>query len=240
MSNKNLNKQSANISTMFNSIAPSYDKLNHILSLNIDKLWRRKMANYLAKNRGENMRVLDIACGTGDSSITLYKRGFNVIGIDIAEEMLNIAKRKNATLKLYKNLALPEYILANADSLPFKDNSFFAVTISFGIRNFENREKALKEIYRVLQPGGILAILEFAKPRNRVVLALYNLYFNNILPIVGRLISKNKRAYNYLAESVEDFPKYEQFCSEIASCSYNEVKYKELSLGVALLYTAKK
>lgn len=243
-----LNKESSRISGMFNGIAPSYDLLNHLLSLNIDKYWRRGMVHFLedtfiqagGKNHPEP-RVLDIACGTGDSAIALYKRGMAVTGADIAEKMLEVAVAKNEKLKK-KGLSapLPEYILASAEALPFPDNSFDAVTISFGIRNFNRREKCLEEIYRVIKPEGVLAILEFAKPKNRMIRFTYNLYFNNILPFIGNIISKDKGAYKYLAESVEQFPRYDAFCKELEAGGFTNVTYKKYTSGIAVLYTGQK
>ena len=243
-----LNKESSRISGMFNGIAPSYDLLNHLLSLNIDKYWRRGMVHFLkgtfAQTESINRpapRVLDIACGSGDSAIALYKQGMVVTGADIAEKMLEVAVKKNEKLKK-KGLAVPvpAYILASAEALPFPDNSFDAVTISFGIRNFNRREKCLKEIYRVIKSEGVLAILEFAKPRNPLIRFIYNLYFNNMLPFVGNIISKDKGAYKYLAESVEQFPRYDAFCKEIETGGFTNVTYKKYTSGIALLYTGKK
>jgi demethylmenaquinone methyltransferase/2-methoxy-6-polyprenyl-1,4-benzoquinol methylase len=135
---------------------------------------------------------------------------------------------------------LPDYILASAEDLPFEDSKFDATTISFGIRNFNNRPLCLKEIYRVIKPGGVLAILEFAKPKNAVIRFIYNLYFNNILPFIGRVVSKDKEAYKYLSDSVEAFPKYNAFCSEIKEAGFKDVKYKKLTFGICVLYTGKK
>ncbi len=252
MGNKDLNKEREIISGMFNRIAPDYDFLNHLLSLNIDKYWRKKMTkflvNYATENNKTQLEVLDIACGTGDSSIALYKSGFKVTGADISKNMLDIAIAKNEKLgqgsskKLSgsKKITLPEYHLASAEELPFADNSFDAVTISFGIRNFNNRDKCLAEIYRVIKPNGVLTILEFAKPRNPIIKFGYNLYFNNILPAIGGIISKDKGAYKYLAESVEHFPKYEMFTKGFIQAEFKETKYNIYSFGIAVLYTGKK
>ena len=234
-SKKLLKKDRETISGMFNNIAHGYDFLNHLLSFNIDKKWRKKMTKYLLKYSAQNdnlkLNVLDIACGTGDSSIALLKSGMNVTGIDIAKKMLDIAREKNKDIT---------FILGSADAIPFPDNNFDAITISFGIRNFDNRDKCLKEIYRVLKPNGVLCILEFAKPKNAFLKFGYNLYFNNILPFIGGIVSKDKKAYKYLAESVDQFPKYEHFTNELANNNFKEANYKKLTSGIAVLYTAKK
>ncbi|MEF9986747.1 MAG: bifunctional demethylmenaquinone methyltransferase/2-methoxy-6-polyprenyl-1,4-benzoquinol methylase UbiE [Bacteroidales bacterium] len=243
---RRLNKDSGTISGMFNEIAPSYDFLNHLLSFNIDKYWRSLMVNFLLKHgstiNGEvPLKVLDIACGTGDSTIALYKKGFNVTGIDIAEKMMEVAIKKNKKIVQKSPLIhLPIYILGSAEALPFPESSFDAVTISFGIRNFNNRAQCLADILRVIKPNGVLAILEFAKPKNKIIRFIYNAYFNNILPFIGNIVSKDKGAYKYLAESVEQFPKYDYFCNEIKRAGFKDVGYKKYTFGIAVLYTGKK
>lgn len=252
LNSQELKKDTGTISTMFNGIAPSYDILNHILSFNIDKYWRSRMVKFLKENAcGYQPKVLDIACGTGDSSIALYKAGMNVSGIDIAQKMLDMAIEKNTNLK--RKAArydakhpqnplppLPDYILASAEELPFVDEKFDAVTISFGIRNFNHRSRCLKEIFRVIKPGGVVAILEFAKPQNGFVRWVYDLYFNNILPFIGRIVSKDKDAYKYLSTSVEDFPKFDAFAKEVAQAGFGEVNFKQMTFGTCVLYTGKK
>src|SRR5574344_1991405 len=239
------NKKSSAISAMFNSIAGEYDFLNHLLSLGTDKRWRSRSAKYLQKrlitsctegaseekrgkvetNVSEGRQVgrralLDLACGTGDSCIALWKHGFEVTG----------ANRKEVSEP-------PKYVIGNAENLDFKENSFDAVTIFFGIRNFDKRERCLKEIYRVTKKGGMLAIVEFAKPRNKIVKFLYNIYFNFVMPIIGRLFSKNGSAYRYLAKSVEEFPKYEEFCSALSKAGFKEIEYLPYTFGIAVMYT---
>lgn len=238
-------KNAGRISAMFNNIAGSYDNVNHLLSLNIDVVWRKKMVEFLLLRKGEkkDFKVLDIACGTGDSTIAIYKKGMKVTGADIASGMLDIAKRKNSTLQSYPRCApnpKPEYILASAEQLPFEAGSFDAVTISFGIRNFNKRPRCLGEIYKVIKPGGSIAILEFAAPRNRLLGVLYRFYLTKVLPFVGGAVSKDRHAYRYLASSIEQFPKYEAFCTELTDAGFNNVSYKPLTGGIAVLYTGTK
>lgn len=243
----NVNKERKVIAGMFNNIASSYDFINHILSFGIDKIWRYRLVCKILKNTPKN--ALDIACGTGDISIALMKKGLDVTGLDIAQEMLEIAKQKSK--KKYNKLLNREkkrkslkiepikYILASADSIPFPSNNFDLVTIGFGIRNFENRKQSLTEIKRVLKIGGELAILEFATPRNPIWRALYNFYFLTILPFLGRVISKDKDAYNYLPSSVNTFPQYNEFKKEIEESGFSDVEFYSLTGGVAILYIAK-
>ena len=232
---KNLNKDRNAIASMFNGIAKNYDKLNLLLSFGIDTLWRRKLIRFVLKSNPSN--VLDIACGTGDLALIFAKKGISVTGADISQNMLEVAKHKAD--KISKSNA-PEFILASADNLPFSDNSFDSVTISFGIRNFENRGNALIEIHRVLKSGGSLAILEFASPRSFLWKKIYGFYLKFFVPLVGRVISGDKYAYIYLYESIESFPKFEAFCTEIQNEAFSEINYISLSGGIAVLYTALK
>lgn len=232
-----LKKERSIISAMFNNIAGSYDLLNHLLSLGIDKIWRKRLIKHLMSS--PPVKVLDLATGTGDIAIELFRRGVEVTGIDIAQKMLDKANEKCAAERKSAT-PLPMFLLASADEIPFPDNSFDAVTIGFGIRNFENREQSLGEIFRVINNGGQLAILEFASPKNRVWRALYTFYFHNILPVAGKIISKDMSAYTYLPESVSEFPQYDAFCGELRIVGFTSVDFKPLSGGVAVLYTAKK
>lgn len=239
-----LDKREDAISGMFNEIAPKYDFINHLLSFNIDVRWRKKAVGFLdsckaKKGEEAQFKVIDIACGTGDSSIAIYKRGMMVTGADISQGMLDIAIQKNAGLAPSR-IPLPEYVNASAENLPFDAETFDAATICFGIRNFNDRCGSLREIYRVIRKGGYLAILEFAEPENRLFRLLYSLYLKHMLPGIGGLVSNRRSAYRYLAKSIEDFPKYERFCNELSEAGFNEVKYKPLTGGIALLYTGKK
>ncbi|MHC1780905.1 MAG: bifunctional demethylmenaquinone methyltransferase/2-methoxy-6-polyprenyl-1,4-benzoquinol methylase UbiE [Bacteroidales bacterium] len=235
-----LKKDRASISAMFNSIAHSYDLLNHLLSFGIDKYWRGILVKKLMKRRPAT--VLDIACGTGDLTIALCKKGVKVTGLDIADAMIEIAKKKSDRCfeQVSGIAARPSYISGSADSIPLADKSFDAVTIGFGIRNFENRGESLLEINRVLKSGGSLAILEFATPRNKIWKFIFNLYFLKVLPAIGTLISGDKNAYSYLPQSVESFPQYNEFATELEHFGFENVEYKSLTGGIAILYFAVK
>lgn len=230
---------------MFNSIAPKYDMLNHLFSINIDKIWRKKAVNMLytglsyEKKAEDEKKILDIACGTGDSTIALYKKGFSVTGMDIAESMMEIARRKSLSVKK-KGVRSIKYTAGSAEDIPFSDISFDAVFIAFGIRNFNHREQCLKEIYRVIKPGGMLVIIELAKPENRMLKYLFDIYFNKFMARAGDMISGGKGAYEYLTRSVEQFPKFGRFCEELSSSGFSEVRYKKLSLGIAAIYSGRK
>lgn len=245
------------ISGMFDGISSEYDKINHILSLGVDVSWRKRLVRALRQISTGN-DVLDLACGTGDSMLALLKSDFNVTGADISDGMLAVARKKidlylkksrieglNDTAGVQGNAksikgAFPQLINASADNLPFEDESFDAVTISFGIRNFDNRAKCLKEIYRVLKRDGKLVILEFATPRNKIWRAVYLFYFKNILPFVGGMLSKNRAAYEYLHSSVMSFPAYSDFLAEFDVAGFVKNGYSSLSGGIALLYEAEK
>ncbi|MDP3397746.1 MAG: bifunctional demethylmenaquinone methyltransferase/2-methoxy-6-polyprenyl-1,4-benzoquinol methylase UbiE [Bacteroidales bacterium] len=239
--NININKEREKISSMFNNIAGSYDLLNHLLSFGIDKRWRKRLiGRVLLKNP---KTVLDIACGTGDLTLALFKKGIQVTGLDIAQKMMDVAQEKLARhIRKTQNTSLPNpiFVCASAESIPFENSTFDAVTIGFGIRNFENRGESLLEISRVLKKGGTLAILEFATPKNKIWRWLFNLYFLKILPFIGKIISKDNQAYSYLPQSVSTFPQYEEFASELEHFGYVNIDYITLTGGVAILYVAQK
>ena len=225
------------IAAMFDRISPKYDALNHLLSLNIDKVWRRKTAREVAKNQPKT--ILDLATGTADLAIALAKRNpqAQIIGMDISEKMLEIGKEKVKRQSLENQIELR---LGDAAALPFEDNSFDAVTVAFGVRNFEDLGQGLSEIRRVLKPHGQTVILEFSLPERFPVKKLYHLYFKHILPKIGRIVSKDKNAYAYLPASVEKFPNPNDFCNLLASNGLKNSQTKRLSLGIATLYAATK
>ena len=231
------------IALMFNDIAPTYDKLNHILSLNVDKSWRRKAIRRLKKSLAgvERPIVLDVACGTGDSTILLAKTldHTRIHAIDISEKMLEIGKKKVENLKYEERMKI-SFTNSSAENIVFHDDVFNAVFVAFGVRNFSDRVKGLKEILRVLKPGGTLVILELSEPQNVIVRWLYNLYFKNILPFIGKCVSGNKEAYRYLQKTVEKFPMPKEFMLTLQDVGYQDIKHKSLSCGLCRIYMAKK
>ena len=228
---------------MFNNIAPTYDKLNHILSLNIDKIWRKKAVKRICKNlrnssetqnlRSSESRVLDVACGTADSSIALAKAGIPfVTGVDISEGMIKVGEEKISSLNL-NNIKLK---VEDCENLSFEDNSFDSAFIAFGIRNFEDKKKGLNELRRVLKDNGHLLILELSVPQNKILLSLYKLYFLHILPFIGKKISGDSKAYTYLPLSVMNFPKPKEFMAMMEECGFRNVKQKALTFGLCRIY----
>ena len=223
------------MAAMFNTIAPYYDFVNKIGSLGFDGYWRRTLVRSLKKCNPHH--VLDIACGTGVLSWLIYRKlRVEVSGLDISTEMLRLAEMKKRRYKR-NGCKEPQYIEGAAEQLPFPDQSYEAVTVAFGVRNFENRPKALQHIYRVLKEEGHLYILDFATPRNRVWKALFHLYFAHILPLLGSIVSGNKSAYRYLPMSVSLFPQYQEFCAELSEAGFSGVGFRPLTGGVAVLYT---
>lgn len=223
------------IAAMFDRISPKYDRLNHLLSLNIDKIWRRKTAKAVAKSQPKT--ILDLATGTADLAIELAKRNphAHIVGIDFSEKMLEIGKEKVKQQGLESQIELR---LDDAAALPFDVNSFDAVTVAFGVRNFEDLGKGLSEISRVLRPGGQATILEFSMPEKFPMKQLYRLYFKHILPIIGKSVSKDPGAYTYLPQSVEAFPKPNGFLRILSDNGLNNGAARQLSSGIATLYTA--
>lgn len=220
------------VQDIFNDIAPKYDLLNHLLSLNIDKGWRRKAMKYIGEN--EKNRLLDVACGTGDFSIAAYKAGVKqVTGVDISANMVEIGRKK------VREAGLTEYVelqLGDSEQLGFAADTFDVVTVAFGVRNFEHLEIGLREMQRVLRPGGKVLILEFSMPEHFPMKQLYKFYFCHILPSVGGWISGNKNAYTYLPESVMKFPQGRTFLHIMEKCGFTSLVRKKLSFGIASLY----
>ena len=221
---------------IFNDIAPSYDRLNQFLSLNIDKKWRRKAIRCLQGN--DKGKLLDVACGTGDFSIAASQAGVSrVIGIDISEKMLEIGRKKVEAAGLAAKIDLR---YGDSERMEFADETFDAVTVAFGVRNFEHLEIGLKEMYRVLKQEGKVVILEFSMPRYFPMRQLYRFYFRHILPLVGGWISGNKGAYVYLPESVSRFPQGNDFLQILSVCGFKRTFQKRLTFGVASLYVGYK
>ena len=223
------------IAAMFDRISPKYDRLNHLLSLNIDRAWRRKTAKAVAKSHPKT--ILDLATGTADLAIVMAKHDpqAHIVGMDISEKMLEIGKEKVRKQGFVDQIELKT---GDAASLPFDDNAFDAVTVAFGVRNFENMGKGLSEICRVMKPNGQAVILEFSTPSRFPVKQLYKFYFKHILPKIGRAVSKDSSAYDYLPASVERFPRPDDFIAMMAAQKLTKGHAKPLSFGIVTLYTA--
>lgn len=224
------------VEEMFDNISPKYDRLNHILSVNIDKIWRRKTIQKLKLYSPKS--ILDIATGTGDFAIAASKLSdTKITGIDISEGMLNVARQKIAKKNLEKQI---EFRKADSENLPFDDVIFDAAIVGFGVRNFENLNKGLSEILRVMKPGGVLFVLEFSKPISTPFKQIYMFYFMRILPFIGRMISKDSSAYSYLPESVNEFPDGERFLTILADVGFVNNECFRQSFGIASIYEAHK
>ena len=224
------------VEQMFDNIAPRYDFLNHFLSVGIDRLWRKKAIRILSKfNTG---LLLDVATGTGDFAIAASKlKPSMIVGFDISEQMLNVGRVKAEKLGLG---TLIEFVKGDSEAMPFTDGQFDAITVAFGVRNFENLEKGLCEFYRVLNPNGVAVILEFSKPKYFPFKQFYFFYFFTILPLIGKLVSKDSSAYSYLPESVLAFPDDQVFLSILKSCGFSRTQQKRLTFGIATIYIAQK
>ncbi len=220
------------VASMFNNIAGKYDFLNHFLSMNIDKIWRRKLIQVIKKN--SPLQILDVATGTGDLAIAALKCNPNHIhGIDISEGMLNVGIEKISTRRLESKITLQK---GDAENIPFENNKFDAITVAFGVRNFENLEAGLQEMYRVTKNNGICAVLEFTMPEKFPVKQLYTFYFKYILPVLGKLVSKDRSAYTYLPESVKAFPQYNTFVNKMEQAGFANCSFRKLSMGIACIY----
>ncbi len=222
------------VAEMFNNISPKYDFLNHFLSMGIDIQWRKKVVKQIQALQAE--KILDIATGTGDLAIMMAeKTQAQITGLDLSPGMLEVGRKKVAEKKLEDRI---EMIQGDSENLPFEENTFDAITVSFGVRNFENLEKGLIEINRVLKPNGTFIILEFAQPEQFPMKQLYGFYSKNILPNIGRLFSKDNVAYTYLPESVEAFPYGERMNEIIKRCGFKSVTNKNLTFGISAIYTS--
>ena len=221
------------VADMFDNISHKYDFLNHFLSLGIDIRWRKKAIKLLEEIQPK--QILDIATGTGDFAIESLKLNpDHVIGVDISEGMLNVGREKLKKRKLDDRITLTS---GDSENLPFEDNKFDAIIVAFGVRNFENLEKGLSEMFRVLRPGGKVVVLEFSKPKSFPFKQLYNFYFKNILPTLGKTISKDNAAYTYLPESVKSFPDGKDFTSILDKLGFKNTICKPLTFGISSIYT---
>ncbi|MBQ6724884.1 MAG: bifunctional demethylmenaquinone methyltransferase/2-methoxy-6-polyprenyl-1,4-benzoquinol methylase UbiE [Paludibacteraceae bacterium] len=234
-------EEKQHIGQLFDRIAGTYDGLNHGLSLNTDRRWRKKAVAQMQPVE----HVLDVAIGTADLTIEMLKRGKaqRVTGIDLSDQMMAIGKQKIEKLQITNiksQITNIKFIHANAQHMPFADNTFDAVTCAYGCRNFQNLDEGLREMFRVLKPGGQVTILEFSYPKNRLIRWVYDLYFSKILPWVGRIVSKDKTAYTYLNKSVKSFCWGEAFVQHLHDAGFKEEHFIPLSFGITTIYTAYK
>lgn len=225
------------VSQMFNQISPAYDRVNRILSLGIDKGWRKIMNRHLPS--GSNLHLLDLATGTCDQLLELMKTGkfASALGIDLAEGMLDIGRKKVDSTPFSDQVSLS---VASALEIPSEDENFDCASISFGIRNVQNPLQCLQEMHRVLKPGGRALILEFSHPKNRLIRNLNLIYLRHVLPAVGGLFSGKKSAYSYLNRTIESFPYGKAFCTLMNEAGFQEAKAHPLTMGVATLYIGEK
>ncbi|MBK8351842.1 MAG: bifunctional demethylmenaquinone methyltransferase/2-methoxy-6-polyprenyl-1,4-benzoquinol methylase UbiE [Saprospirales bacterium] len=221
------------VATMFNNVAGTYDFLNHFFSLGIDKLWRRKLVKLIGKSNPK--LILDVATGTADLAIAESKLNpEKIIGVDISEKMLEVGREK---IKKYPCIELQ---LGDSENLQFENDTFDAVSVSFGVRNFENVIAGLTEMRRVLKPEGKIFILEFSKPKNWFIQKIYYFYFCTVLPFIGKMVSKDASAYTYLPESVKIFPDGKKFVELMQYVGFKNIECKPLTFGISTIYIAKK
>lgn len=224
------------VAEMFNNISSRYDFLNHFFSLGIDKRWRKKVIKMLRPLNPK--KILDIATGTGDFAIAALKLNPDkVTGIDISTGMLEAGRKKTT---IHEKRDYIELLEGDSENIQFPDNYFDAITVGFGVRNFENLEKGLKEMHRVLKPGGMAMILEFSKPKSFPIKQVFGFYSKRIMPALGKKISKDARAYTYLPESVQAFPEGEELKKILLYTGYQSVELTRLSGGIATIYAARK
>jgi demethylmenaquinone methyltransferase/2-methoxy-6-polyprenyl-1,4-benzoquinol methylase len=224
------------VATMFDNISHKYDFLNHFLSAGIDIYWRKRAIKLLKSHQPK--LILDIATGTGDFAIEALKLSPDkIIGVDISAGMLKYGKEKIIKLGLEDKI---ELMLGDSEKLQFEDNTFDAITVSFGVRNFENLEKGLTDMFRVLKPGGKAVVLEFSKPTSFPMKQLYSFYFKNILPVLGKLFSKDNTAYTYLPESVNAFPDGNDFLKVFEKSGFIKTKCITLTFGISSIYIGEK
>lgn len=225
------------VTEMFDNIAGKYDLLNRVLSLGIDTIWRKKAISQL--HTLQPKKILDVATGTADVAIEMVKRlqPEKIVGLDISKEMLAVGQTKIEKKGIDNIIELTQ---GDSENLPFEDNSFDAITVAFGVRNFENLKKGMREMNRVLRPGGRLVVLEFSKPTMFPLKQGYNFYFKNILPNIGKFTSKDPKAYQYLYESVQAFPDGQAFIDVMNDTGYKNGKQEVLTAGICSIYTGDK
>ncbi len=224
------------VASMFNNISKNYDLLNHLLSMGIDILWRKKAVKLLKKEQPK--QILDIATGTGDFALeALSLRPEKITGVDISEGMLEVGRKKMKERGVDKIIELN---VGDSENLQFPDNTFDAVIVSFGVRNFENLEKGLAEMFRVLKPSGSVVIIEFSKPKAFPFKQIFNFYFTSILPQIGKVISKDNSAYTYLPESVQEFPDGDRFIGILQQIGFKQTRCIPLTFGISSIYQGRK
>ncbi|HHH52777.1 MAG TPA: bifunctional demethylmenaquinone methyltransferase/2-methoxy-6-polyprenyl-1,4-benzoquinol methylase UbiE [Bacteroidetes bacterium] len=225
------------VENMFDNISGKYDFLNHLLSMGIDKSWRKNLIKILSQSNPEN--ILDVATGTGDLAIQIAKsiKNCSITGLDISQGMLDVGIQKIEKQNLENRVQM---LHGDSEKMPFVDESFDAVTAAFGVRNFETLIKGLKEMHRVLKPGGKVFILEFSKPRTALFRFVFNTYFKYILPGIGKFTSKDPKAYKYLFESVQAFPSYDDFLKIMQEAGFKSNNFKIQSLGICSIYYGEK
>ena len=233
--NSNLSKK-GQVEEMFDHISHRYDLLNHLLSANIDKMWRKKAIKMLRAFQPKT--ILDIATGTADFAVAAAKLNpEKIVGIDLSEGMLKVGRQKIQKKGLSHLIELQK---ADSEALPFENHTFDSAIVGFGVRNFENLEKGLAEIYRVLRPGGVFIVLEFSLPKNIIFRNLYFFYFTKVLPWLGKLVSKDNRAYTYLPESVREFPDGEDFVRILEKIGFEKCRWIPQTMGIATIYESQK
>ena len=223
---------------MFDHIAPTYDHLNHLMSMDVDKLWRRHALREIVD--GTPQRILDIACGTGDSTISIAKAaaaGTTVTGADISEGMMALVMDKAEKAGVADRISLQ---VADGENLPYREGAFDRVACAFGIRNFEHKEKGLQEFLRVLRPGGRTVILELSVPQNKAVRWVYDLYFTRLLPRIGGAVSGDRAAYRYLPASVHNFPSPKDFCRMMEEAGFRKVRFRTFTFGLCRMFVGEK
>jgi len=227
------------VQRMFDSIAHRYDFLNHFFSMGIDVLWRKRCIRILKREEHQPKTIIDMATGTGDFAIEAVRMGLKaqITGIDLSQGMLDVGIEKLKAKGLSNRISL---LQGDSENLPFEDETFEAYTVAFGVRNFENLDKGLSEMYRVLTPKSLVVILEFSKPKRFPIKQLFGFYFKYIMPTLGRLVSKDPAAYTYLPESVMAFPEGRDFLDRLASVGFEELRAITLTGGIASIYVGRK
>ena len=231
--------QKEKIQQMFDGIAPDYDRLNHLMSLGVDRSWRRRALREIV-TPGQPQRLLDIACGTGDFALAQARKmhaDSHITGLDLSEGMLAVMREKVSRAGQAGRISCEQ---GDCEQMRFADGSFDCATIAFGIRNFAHREAALEEILRVLKPGGRLVILELSVPENKLLRWAYNLYFMHFVPWIGGLVSGDKAAYTYLPASVQAFPGRREWTATMARCGYANVRHRAFTFGLCRMYIGEK